>query len=431
MGHYCPAKAFQGMSDVGVCDPCLRNEDCSVIAAIKLRDEDGFVDKPDVAPGQVRVVPRAEWPQDTSIKEQDHDITSVPFGLRKIVTAERYGGSVPTPPHVEEPKAIARESEAIGSDRAFFRKIFASCPRYIDSLTEDQIKALRKAVKYAPRESWFIETRVEDDWIMMLEEPIFYAEREVARDISMELSETVDSRQTRIMIFRNSAAALPKHESNAPQWEKKKPAKEAARKLLLTGLSAAKVAGQVGLSEPTVYVIRREMIADGSLAPDGRNSRPVRAVAAESAPEQDDFDEVNGLPLAVEPKEDVMPESTPLEIAQAAYVDLCSAIMECEALYRAAKMPLPEPLFRFLNEPVRMKELAIVKHNPGPIAPSSTAYPHLLFEGLIGKLPAPGSTWLSKDRIRWMDTVIKIVDLLYEDPEAEDWIYSVSRDSLK
>lgn len=54
----------------------------------------------------------------------------------------------------------------------------------------------------------------------------------------------------------------------------------------------------------------------------------------------------------------------------------------------------------------------------------------MMIEGLVAKMPPVGSVWKSDDRLRWMDTVIKVVDLLYEDPGQAVWMYSVGRDNL-
>lgn len=392
MGHYCPAKAFQGMTDVGVCDPCFRDEDCSVIAAIKLRDEDAFVDQPLAIPAPARVVPPEEWGDGEILKQsttesQDDRVLhrwgrpSTPEATKQRIVAEPM-----TISHSELARRYGLSIATVSKIRREAGLFLAERPKVTEPAE------LRVGYKISPQ----IREHV-------LREPRDMKHKDVGSKYGISAASVIN-------IKRDAGVEItPLPQGPRPGVERgayKQPQKDAAAERLIEGRSLRDTAAEVGLSKAKVIEVKKSL-------PDA----PARA-------------NYGGMPTH-KPKEEVMSESTPLEIAQAAYVDLCSAIMECEALYRAAKMPLPEPLFRFLNEPVRMKELAIVKHDPAPSAPSSTAYPHLLFEGLIGKLPAPGSTWLSKDRIRWMDTVIKIVDLLYEDPEAEDWIYSVSRDSLK
>lgn len=70
MGHYCSARVFVGQTDVGVCEPCLREENCPVIAALNKTDEPMYEPEEGISTFEsARSIPRDEWPDDEIVKQ--------------------------------------------------------------------------------------------------------------------------------------------------------------------------------------------------------------------------------------------------------------------------------------------------------------------------------------------------------------------------
>lgn len=338
MGHYCPAKAFKGMTDVGLCEPCLREENCPAIAAIQKRDTVAYVDRPERVPAPVRVVPREEWPTDTAIHETKHAIADVPFGLRNVVREQ-----------VREDRAIAaaKPVEPVftnSAERVWLKDIFPTSALYFETFTDEEARDLKAIADLAPAVSWFVEEKVGDNWKIVLEDPIFFGDREAAKNVAMALADVIDSQEARIMCWRKTGEDLPplqhygKRRGRPPGANYKQPQREKAKELLQRGVSVRDTAEAVGLSKTKVLEVRKE-------TPDVPPPPP------------------GGMPMH---KEKVMDQKTPQQLAEESYAMCAKGMLEVAQKFRDAGVELPDPLQRALNEPITLPQLEILRPQPAP-----------------------------------------------------------------
>lgn len=91
-GHFCKATRYvSDTSDAGICEPCSKAEDCEVIQRINksgafLVSEMMAQEPPQISSSAGRIVPREEWPEDTTLRETRHDF--VPYSVRKQLREE-------------------------------------------------------------------------------------------------------------------------------------------------------------------------------------------------------------------------------------------------------------------------------------------------------------------------------------------------------
>lgn len=390
-GHFCPAVVWASdTSEVGICRACKDGVDCSVFAVLRQRNEGFDFDmRPETPPGPVHVIPKEEWPKDTAIHEQRHYIADAPFGLKNVVREE-----------IRE-KRMQSLKPSPSADRKWLNETFTNCTQVFDELTDEAIGYLKGIADLAPAVSWFVEELVGERWRMVLDDPIFYEDREDARRAAMKLTSEDETKESRTMIWRKEQAPELKRRGRPPGSNYKQPQREKAKAMLLAGTSIRATAASVGLSKNQVIDVKKEL-------PDA----PAKANNG-GAPQH---------------KEKVMEEvKTPRQLAEESHVKVAEMMIETAHKFQEAGATLPDQLQRALNEPITLTDLEVLrpKHTQG-----YTTFPDMMIEGLVAKMPPIGSVWKSNDRLRWMDAVIKIVDLLYEDTGTDDWFYSVSRDKL-
>lgn len=300
---------------------------------------------------------------------------------------------------------------------------FAHAEIFLTSLSEANLDRFYSAAISTPLESWLVEIEhAPNDIRILLDEPIFYANRNDARQVAMNVSQQHPALDVRLMKWKHGrkletqmqTTSNPAHAAYRPsspqQRETIAARREKIRELLMVPHTAKEVASMIGMSEQTVRNLKRDLESKGVRFPDPY-SHQVRKM---------------GRPLGAVAKVIVSPEI----IAPAAAA--AREPMPIPAAIPPALPPATQTSSSISRKLTMEQSEVVTSGNSSNSASFSTApFPHLLIEGLIGKMPPVGSQWTSNNRLRWMDTMIKVIDLLWEDPEQEDWFYSVNRDNMK
>ncbi len=76
---------------------------------------------------------------------------------------------------------------------------FESCADFIDSLDEEEIESLWNAAKSAPNVSWFLEEKVGNKGMILLEHPIFFGDKSKAALLARSASQDEEVEEVRLM----------------------------------------------------------------------------------------------------------------------------------------------------------------------------------------------------------------------------------------
>lgn len=227
-GHFCQAGHYLGKTQKGICTPCKSGEDCAVHATLRAAEK-----------------------------------ADEGFGIMHVPKA--------TPERKERDKTMAK-TESL----KWLEQTFPGSLHFLSTQSSFAITNLKYAAGQASATSWFIEEKIGDHWHIVLDHPVFYANRDEARDLARKLSFSSDGKETRTMKWSKGLAPMiapPNDPTPAPapvlplrpakglfmHKSKKFAERQMAETMLKAGASMSQVKKETGLSLTSIQKERHKL----------------------------------------------------------------------------------------------------------------------------------------------------------------------------